>query len=114
MEIMYVVNSHNAAAGATPTAAADVDDDVVVSTTTQAEVLRLGGIDVQISYLELLDNNIASRGALALGNSLGRHNNLSLLTLKLDYNTTLGDEGCANLCRGLRTNGTLKQVRCYG
>jgi hypothetical protein len=73
-------------------------------------VLRLGGVDVQISYLELLDNNISARGALALGNSLGRHNNLSLLTLKLDYNTTLGDEGVANLCRGLRTNSTLKQV----
>ena len=80
-------------------------------------MLRLGGIDVQISYLELLDNNISARGALALGNSLGRHNNLSLLTLKLDYNTTLGDEGVANLCRGLRTNASLKQVgitlKCY-
>jgi hypothetical protein len=67
-------------------------------------------VDVQISFLELLDNNISARGALALGNSLGRHNNLSLLTLKLDYNTTLGDEGIVNLCRGLRTNATLKQV----
>lgn len=76
----------------------------------QAEVLRLGGIDVQIQYLELLDNNIGPRGGLALGTSLSRRHNLSLLTLKLDYNTTLGTEGIVELCKGLRTNCTLKQV----
>lgn len=59
----------------------------------QAEVLRLGGVDVQIQYLELLDNNIGPRGGLALGTALSRRHNLSLLTLKLDYNTTLGSEG---------------------
>jgi len=79
-----------------------------------AEVLRLGGADVQIQYLELTDNNIAARGALAIGASLSKGNNLSLLTLKLDYNTTLGTEGVANLCRGLRSNCTLKQLHlCY-
>ena len=75
-----------------------------------AEVLRVGGGDVKIAYLELLDNNIGPRGALALGTSLSKGNNLSLLTLKLDYNGTLGSEGLNNLCRGLRTNISMKQL----
>ena len=50
------------------------------------------------------------RGAMALGTSLSRHHNLSLLTLKLDFNASLGDEGVINLCKGVRTNSTLKQV----
>lgn len=75
-----------------------------------AEVLRVGGGDVKIAYLELLDNNIGPRGALALGTSLSKGNNLSLLTLKLDYNGTLGSEGLSNLCRGLRTNISMKQL----
>lgn len=94
-------------------------------------MLRLGGAEVKISYLELLDNNIGPRGGLALGNALTQMNNLSLLTLKLDYNTTFGSQGkpflllcvepyfvshlffvlgVSNLCRGLRTNLTLKQL----
>merc|ERR1719231_1095947 len=32
------------------------------------------------------------------------------MTLKLDYNSTLGAEGVTALCRGLRTNSTLKQL----
>lgn len=48
---------------------------------------------MKISYLELLDNKIGPRGALALGTSLSQFNNLSLLTLKLDYNATLALEG---------------------
>ena len=71
-------------------------------------MLRLGGADVKISFLELFDNNIGSRGANALGTSLSYGHNLSLLTLKLDYNPTIGDEGVINLCKGLRTNSTLK------
>lgn len=101
----------------------------------QAEVLRLGGADVQLNYLELLDNNITGMGANALGVSLSFGHNLSLLTLKLDYNNSLGDEGetrlllilsylsdqyhsvgniavigASLLCKGLRTNMTLKQL----
>eukprot|EP01038_Epipyxis_sp_PR26KG_P014261 gene14261-19135_t len=75
-----------------------------------AELLRLGGGEIKLSYLELLDNYIGPKGASALGMSLARGNNLSLMTLKLDYNSTLGVEGIANLCRGLRTNITLKQL----
>lgn len=72
--------------------------------------MRLGGADVQISYLELLDCNVGPRGGLAIGASLAQRCNLSLLTLKLDYNTTLGATGVINLSRGLRTNSTLKQL----
>lgn len=75
-----------------------------------AEVLRLGGADVKITYLELLDDGIGPRGAMALGLSLSYGHNLSLLTLKLDYNASLGAEGVINLCRGLRTNISLKQL----
>lgn len=49
-------------------------------------------------------------GGFALGKALSRGNNISLVTLRLDYNTTLGNEGVINLCRGLRTNKTLKQL----
>jgi hypothetical protein len=56
-------------------------------------VLRLGGAEVALSYLELLDDNVGPRGAHYLGASLSQNNNLSLLTLKLDFNSTLGLEG---------------------
>ena len=36
--------------------------------------------------------------------------NKSLMTLKLNYNSSLGAEGVTALCRGLRTNSTLKQL----
>mmetsp|Transcript_11018 Transcript_11018/g.18485 ORF Transcript_11018/g.18485 Transcript_11018/m.18485 type:complete len:341 (+) Transcript_11018:53-1075(+) len=75
-----------------------------------AEVLRLGGADVKIAFLELFECNIGPKGATSLGMSLSYGNNLSLLTLKLDYNGSLGDEGIVNLCRGLRTNQSLKQL----
>lgn len=50
------------------------------------------------------------RRATALGQSLSIGCNKSLLSLKLDYNPSLGSEGTAALCRGLRTNSTLKQL----
>ena len=65
-------------------------------------MLRLGGAEVAISYLELLDNNVGPRGAHYLGASLAQNNNLSLLSLKLDFNSTLGLEGITtllNICR---------------
>lgn len=75
-----------------------------------AEVLRLGGAEVKIGFLELLDNNIGPKGCMGLGQSLSQGRNLSLLTLRLDYNHSLGYEGVANLSHGLRTNKTLKQL----
>lgn len=74
------------------------------------EVLRLGGAEVKISYLELLDNNITYRAGNALGSSLSFGRNVSLLTLKLDYNASFGDLGVHHLCVGLRTNVSLKQL----
>ena len=58
----------------------------------QAEVLRLGGAEVKLSYVELFDDNIGPRGALALGIALSKGHNLSLLNLKLDFNP-LGTPG---------------------
>jgi hypothetical protein len=48
---------------------------------------------VKIFYLELFDNNIGPKGASALGASLSYGHNLSLLTLKLDFNQSMGTEG---------------------
>ena len=79
-----------------------------------AEILRLGGAELPMAYLELLDCNVGYRGAHALGQSLMCGQNRSLLTLKLDYNSSLGSDGCKALCQGLRTNATLKQLHlCY-
>ena len=72
--------------------------------------MRCGGAEVQVSYLELFDNNIGPVGGMALGQSLAHGGNLSLLTLKLDYNSTFGTKGVVNLCKGLRSNSTLKQL----
>jgi hypothetical protein len=75
-----------------------------------AEVLRLGGAEVKLNYLELLDNNIGPRGCLALGYALAKGSNVSLLTLNLDYNREIGALGVANLTRGLRTNISLRNL----
>lgn len=85
----------------------DVNDDGAACI---AELLRLGGAEVALTYLELLDNNIGPQGAKWLGQSLSFGQNKSLQTLKLDYNFSLGSEGVAALCTGLRTNSTLKQL----
>jgi len=75
-----------------------------------AELLRLGGAEIQLQYLELMDNDITAIGAFALGRSLSCMMNRSLLTLSLDYNMSLKSEGVAALCMGLRTNSTLKKL----
>eukprot|EP00605_Chrysophyceae_sp_TOSAG23-4_P001700 GSChrysophyteH1.ASY1.ANO1.1869.1 assembled CDS len=75
-----------------------------------AQVLQLGGAEVKLNYLELLDNNIGPRGCLALGHSLAKGGNVSLLTLNLDYNGQIGSLGVQNLCRGMRTNYSLRNL----
>lgn len=75
-----------------------------------AELLRLGGAEVALSYVELWDNGIGPSGCLALGKSLSIGWNKSLVGLALDYNTSIGADGVATLCRGLRTNQTLKKL----
>ena len=47
---------------------------------------------------------------MALGQALSVGCNTSLYSLKLDFNPLLGSEGAAALCRGLRTNSSLKQL----
>jgi len=74
------------------------------------EILRLGGSEIKLSYLELLDCNLTYRSGIALGTSLSRGNNLSLLTLKLDFNSGFGSAGLHQLCLGLRTNISLRQL----
>jgi hypothetical protein len=73
-----------------------------------AEMLRCPA--VKLEYLELFDCGVSARGAMTLGQALSVGCNKSLLTLKLDYNMNLGTEGVAELCRGLRSNSTLRQL----
>jgi Leucine Rich repeat len=79
-------------------------------TRSLAELLRLGGGEIKLEYVELLDSKLGPVGALALGHALSVGCNQSLLTLKLDYNLGFGTDGAKALCRGLRTNSTLKQL----
>jgi hypothetical protein len=51
-------------------------------------------------------------GCRALGDALMLGANKSLVTLRLDNNLTLGDDGVVELSRGLRTNKTLKVRSC--
>ncbi len=64
----------------------------------------------QLKYLELINNDIGCVGALALGRSLCVGMNRTLATLVLDFNNTLGSEGLEALCKGLKTNSTLKKL----
>jgi hypothetical protein len=75
-----------------------------------AEVLRLGGAEIKLSYLELMKCDVEPSGCFSLGSALSNGGNQSLLTLKFLYDPTIGSEGCAQLCRGLRTNRTLKRL----
>ena len=85
----------------------NIGDDGALSL---SELLRLGGAELQLAYLELFNNGIGATGAFALGRSLSCMMNRSLITLSLDYNMTLKSEGVAALCQGLRTNSTLKKL----
>ena len=46
----------------------------------------------------------------ALGYALAKGNNVSLLTLNLDYNKDIGSFGLQQLARGLRTNISLRKI----
>lgn len=63
-----------------------------------------------LEYLELINNDIGRVGAMALGRSLCVGMNRTLATLVLDFNKTLGSEGLEALCKGLKTNATLKKL----
>ena len=78
-----------------------------------AEILRLGGAEVAIDYLELSNNKISIDGCRALGSALMVGGNRSLLKLDLSYND-IGSGGAAALSRGLRSNSSLLQLcLCY-
>ena len=64
----------------------------------------------QLEYIDLMNNDIGCIGALALGRSLCVGMNRTLTTLVLDFNKTLGSDGIAALCKGLKTNSTLKKL----
>jgi len=60
----------------------------------------------QVQYLELMDCNINSYAMNRFGRCFSVNN---LTAVLLDFNK-FGDEGCANLCRGLKANGTLLKL----
>jgi hypothetical protein len=64
----------------------------------------------KIEYLELVDNDISTSGASALGRGLSVGMNKTLASLVLDFNRTLQSDGVAALCKGLATNSTLKRL----
>lgn len=60
-----------------------------------------------ITYLELLDNNITALGCEFLGKVLHPKMKPQILALKLDHNN-FGAEGVIALAEGLAVNSTLK------
>jgi len=69
-----------------------------------------GRDEVSLETVELMDNRLGPVACAALGESLMLGANRSLTSLKLDLNAGIGDEGVVALCKGLRTNRTLKKL----
>lgn len=76
----------------------------------QAEVLRNGKTEVPLTQVEFMDCGVGPEGAAALGQALMLGANSTLEILRLDLNPGIGDAGVAQLCRGLRTNRSLKRL----
>jgi hypothetical protein len=89
----------------------NIGDDGAVAI---ADYLVKGGGDIAVSYVELMDNNIGARGCCALGEALDcgpdKKAPSKVVSLKLDYNSTIGCDGVEALCLGLRSNTVLKQL----
>ncbi len=80
-----------------------------------AEVLRNGClVEVALEGVTLLNCGVGVEGACALGASLVLGACASLQYLSLDLNPALGDAGVHGLCRGLRSNNTLKRLSLSG
>ncbi len=80
-----------------------------------AEVLRNGClVEVAVEGLSLLECGVGVEGACALGASLVLGACASLQYLCVDLNPALGDAGVHGLCRGLRSNNTLKRLSLSG
>jgi hypothetical protein len=73
-------------------------------------VLRNGKEEVAPTFVEFMDCGIGVEGCAALGAALMLGANASLETLRLDLNPGIGDAGLIQLCRGLRTNRTLRTL----
>jgi len=73
-------------------------------------VLRNGKEEVAPTFVEFMDCGVGVEGCAALGAALMLGANASLETLRLDLNPGVGDAGLIQLCRGLRTNRTLRTL----
>lgn len=65
---------------------------------------------VALTHVEIMDNEVGPEGAGLLGSSLMAGANPSLMTLVLDLNPRISDEGVARLFMGLRTNCSITKV----
>jgi hypothetical protein len=65
---------------------------------------------VRLEGLTLFRSGVGPAGARALGDALCLGANTTLLSLALDCNEAIGDEGVAGLARGLTTNRALKML----
>ena len=65
---------------------------------------------LRIRTVDLIDNDIGPRGAMHLGNALARGGYANVTRLSLEHNASLGSKGCEELCRGLATNSSLKEL----
>lgn len=83
-----------------------------------AGAIAMGGMlssikdkELQLTLLDLSNNNIGVEGMAAIGAALAVGGNTSLVCLKLDFNPDDKDNnGVGLLCKGLRTNTTLKKL----
>ncbi|GLD96469.1 hypothetical protein PINS_up005152 [Pythium insidiosum] len=93
----------------------DVQDEGAVM---MASLLQSSPPSFNIAYLELLDCAIGVEGHVpvalfmcrAIAEVLKTQTQPGLLTLKLDYNSDIGDDGVSALCDGLFTNTVLKKL----
>lgn len=67
-------------------------------------------LEVGLTHLEIMDDSIGPAACRALGDSLVLGGNSTLMTLRLDLNRGIGDDGIGELCKGLRTNRVLSKL----
>jgi hypothetical protein len=75
-----------------------------------AKLLCKQAEDSVLTHVQMMDCRIGAAGCGALGDALGIGYNKYLTTLLLDYNDTIASPGVKALCRGLRSNSTLKRL----
>ncbi|KAG9407653.1 hypothetical protein AC1031_002372 [Aphanomyces cochlioides] len=65
---------------------------------------------INVTYVELMDCSIGPEGCKMLSEALAGAKKSPLQTLKLNCNNAIGDDGVQELCQGLFTNTTIKQL----